>query len=334
MISFLLVMTFTFSSIAAAGNKPELTAPEGGIINGCYQKVNGQLRIVGGSGVCRPDEFAISWNQAGSAPSARMGLSGITWKGAWSNSTAYAINDGVSYQGSSYIALENNTNLDPEANPTAWGLLAQKGDVGPQGPEGAAGATGPQGVAGSAGPQGMEGPQGIAGPVGPQGPAGADGLAGPEGPAGSAGVVSTSTFSGSIGIISAYATQFVFVGPTVNVMTSDTQRITGSAQAPLGILPNFSPACTGASTSPSCFAFFGYDLCYRTAGSAGVLTNFAGPAHSIGEVGAVSGRVSFTTAATVTPGAGTWEVGYCVLNSGINRLTNNDIVSGWVMVTN
>src|SRR5512139_4218714 len=101
MISLLLVVTFTFGSIAAAGNKEELTAPQGGIINGCFHKVNGQLRIVDSSGICKPDEFAISWNQAGSATSAGIGPSGISWKGAWSDSAAYVINDGVSYQGSS-----------------------------------------------------------------------------------------------------------------------------------------------------------------------------------------------------------------------------------------
>ncbi len=326
------MVVFTVSSIAVAGNKTELTAPEGGIINGCYHKVNGQLRIVNGTGSCRPDEFAISWNQASVAPLAGSVPLGITWKGAWSDLAAYTINDAVSYQGSSYIALVNNTNLVPDANPTAWGLLAQKGDAGLQGPEGIAGPTGPQGPAGPQGIAGVAGPQGQAGLEGLQGPAGADGQAGPQGPAGT---VSTSTFSGDIGTINAYAAQFVFVGPTVNVVTTDTQRITGAAQAALGISPNFSPLCTGASTSLSCFAMFGYDLCYRTAGSADALTNFSGSAYSVGEVGVVSGRVSFTAAATtVTPGAGTWEVGYCIYNYGVNRLTNNHVVSGWVMVTN
>jgi len=125
MISFLLVITLIFGSIATAGQRPELPAPDGNVINGCYQKVNGQLRISGGPGMCRPDEFAISWNQAGSVQSASSGPSGIVWRGAWSNTTAYAINDGVSYQGSSYISLVNNINLDLEAaNPGTWRLLS------------------------------------------------------------------------------------------------------------------------------------------------------------------------------------------------------------------
>lgn len=34
-------------------------------INGCYQKNNGQLRIVADPSECRPPEVAISWNQSG-----------------------------------------------------------------------------------------------------------------------------------------------------------------------------------------------------------------------------------------------------------------------------
>ncbi len=316
-------MIFTFSFIAMGGSKAESA---GNIISGCYQKNNGQLRIAV-SGICRPDEIAISWNQADSGPSAGPGQSGIIWRGEWSNSTAYAINDAVSYNGSSYIALMNNTNSDPEANPVIWNILARKGNIGDTGPAGPQGPTGDQGVAG---------PQGAAGPVGPQGPQGAAGQQGPagaDGPTGPTGMVATYTFSGSVGTISAYSNQFVFAGPTVNVTTTATQRITGSAQAPLGILPNMSPFCSGASTSSSCFAFFGYDLCYRAAGSFGALINFTGSAHSIGEVGAVTARGSFTSAASVIPGEGTWQVGYCIMNSGVNPLMNNDIVNGWIMVT-
>lgn len=343
-INFIAVITFVFGSIALAASNPQPSAADGNVISGCYQKVNGQLRIVGVPGMCRPSELAISWNLASSASSVSSVPSGIVWKGAWDNTTAYTINNAVSYQGSSYISLVNNTNLDPSANPDIWGLLSQKGDTGPIGPEGATGpqgpagpvgpqgATGLQGIAGPAGPQGATGPQGIAGPAGPEGPVGQQGATGPQGPAGPAGVVATSTFSGSIGTINANATQFVFAGPTVNVTTTGTQSIAGAVQAPLGILPNFSPFCSGASTSSSCFAYFGYDLCYRTAGSSAAPTNFTGSAHSIGEVGAVTGRGSFTAAGSVIPGAGTWQVGYCILNSGMYPLNNNDIVNGWVIV--
>jgi hypothetical protein len=226
--SFTAALIFTFSSMAMAATKPQPQppAPSANVITGCYQKVNGQLRIVTSASQCRPSEIAISWN--------------IT---------------------------------------------------GPQGP---------------AGPEGPTGPQG---PVGPEGPQGPDG------------VVLTGTIDGGIGAISANSEVWVFAGPTVTISTTDMQRITGSAQAPLG-------TSDGGSVS------FGYDLCYRAAETSDVLTNFTGSVYSIGEVSASSGRLSFAVAASVIPGAGTWEVGYCILNSGASDLNNNSNVNGWIVVTN
>jgi hypothetical protein len=65
----------------------------------------------------------------------------MNWRGAWAVGTAYAINDGVSQEGSSYIAIAANTGSQP---PSAnWNLLAQ------------------QGAAGTAGAQGPPGPQAV-----------------------------------------------------------------------------------------------------------------------------------------------------------------------------
>jgi hypothetical protein len=153
--------------------------------------------------------------------------------------------------------------------------------------------------------------------VGAQGSPGSPGLPGLPGPSG---VVATSTLSGSIGNVGAYASQFVFAGPTVIVSTTDTQRISGVAQAPLG-------------TSAAGFASFGYDLCYRPLGSSSAPVNFAGSTFSIAEVSNTAGRLSFTAAASIVPGAGHWEVGYCVFNRGTINLDNNDSVNGWVIVT-
>src|SRR5215831_10166883 len=103
------------------------------------------------------------------------GGGGITmiWRGTWSAATAYSKNDGVAYQGSSYIALNNVTSsTPPPSDPTNWGVLAQAGAPGATGPQGPTGATGPQGPTGNTGPQGATGAQGPMGSTGPQGPAG------------------------------------------------------------------------------------------------------------------------------------------------------------------
>lgn len=65
------------------------------------------------------------------------------WTGAWSAATAYDADnyDAVEHEGSSYVAIADNTNQEPP-NPTYWQLLAERGDVGPEGP---AGPTGPAG---------------------------------------------------------------------------------------------------------------------------------------------------------------------------------------------
>ncbi len=47
-----------------------------GLIYGCYQKNNGQLRIVNKTSECRPSEVAISWNQIGPPGPAGEGTGG------------------------------------------------------------------------------------------------------------------------------------------------------------------------------------------------------------------------------------------------------------------
>jgi len=86
------------------------------------------------------------------------GLSNVPhWKGAWSAATAYSKDQVVSYGGSSYIALQPSTGVQPNLDPLSWAVLAL------QGPAGAAGAQGPAGVQGLAGASGAQGPAGPAG---------------------------------------------------------------------------------------------------------------------------------------------------------------------------
>ena len=53
------------------------------------------------------------------------------WKGAWSNSTAYVVDDMVSHSGSSYICIQAGTNQNPSTATAYWSVLASGGtDVG------------------------------------------------------------------------------------------------------------------------------------------------------------------------------------------------------------
>jgi hypothetical protein len=122
---------------------------------------------------------------------------GMVYQGTYNAGTAYAANDAVTYNGASYISLQN-TNLanQPDTSPVFWSLFAAAGNAGPAGPIGATGATG---ATGSIGPQGIQGPVGNIGPAGPTGATGATGLTGPIGPTGATGATGPAGATGPQG---------------------------------------------------------------------------------------------------------------------------------------
>jgi hypothetical protein len=98
-----------------------------GTISGCYQKSQGQLRVVSADTRCRPSEKSISWNQTG--PQGPAGPAG------------------------------------PQGPAGAQGPAGPAGPQGPAGAQGPAGPAGPAGPTGATGATGATGPQGPAGPV-------------------------------------------------------------------------------------------------------------------------------------------------------------------------
>lgn len=101
-------------------------------------------------------------------PQGVPGPVGMTFQGAYSSSSNYALADGVTYNGSGYVSLvASNHGNTPDQSPQQWALFAAAGQAGTTGPVGATGATGP---AGAQGPQGVPGPTGETGATGPQGP--------------------------------------------------------------------------------------------------------------------------------------------------------------------
>lgn len=83
-----------------------------------------------------------------------IGEQGLFWRNAWSSSTAYTTYDAVYYEGSSYVATQDNTNANPVATPGSWTLLALEGATGPTGSTGSDGADGVDGATGPTGPDG------------------------------------------------------------------------------------------------------------------------------------------------------------------------------------
>lgn len=69
-------------------------------------------------------------NTGDTGPQGSTGARGVTWKGAWSATPAYAKDDAVQYLGSSYVA---SALVDPGLVPgvaPVWNLLAAKGAAG------------------------------------------------------------------------------------------------------------------------------------------------------------------------------------------------------------
>lgn len=85
---------------------------------------------------------------------------GIAWKGEYVAETAYVIQDGVTYNGSSYICIADSTgNLPTDTD--YWQLVASKGDTGATGAD----STVP-GPAGTDGTDGVDGADGLGVPAG------------------------------------------------------------------------------------------------------------------------------------------------------------------------
>jgi hypothetical protein len=67
-----------------------------------------------------------------------MGAAGMNFRGAWSQNMNYAVNDAVTFAGSTYLALSAGANAEPDTQAQAWAVLAQGGAAGPTGAAGSA----------------------------------------------------------------------------------------------------------------------------------------------------------------------------------------------------
>lgn len=164
---------------------------------------------------------------------------------------------------------------------------------------------------------------GLDGPMGPEGPTGPTGATGPQGPTG---VVATIAIAGNIApLFDGGSSAYVFVGPPGSVTITGSQRVTGSASAPLGL----------RSSSAAFVAPLG--LCYQRHGG-GELVNFFGgifTSHYFTPT-----RTTYSVSATTLLTEGEWNVGMCLRNEGTSPIqgststTGNGFVNGWFIVTN
>ena len=74
---------------------------------------------------------------------------GLNWRGAWSNTTAYAVRDLVHHNRSAWIASQAGTGNEPSGPSAFWDIYAEAGETGPTGPMGPMGPPGEDGDAGT-----------------------------------------------------------------------------------------------------------------------------------------------------------------------------------------
>ena len=85
-----------------------------------------------------PSQWAVLALAGGAGPAGEFAFVGI-----WSSVATYALNDIVSFNGSSYAATGTpTTGVDPAADVTNWALIASVGAQGPTGPQGQQGVQG------------------------------------------------------------------------------------------------------------------------------------------------------------------------------------------------
>jgi hypothetical protein len=218
------------------------------------------------------------------------------------------------------VSVAGTTVIDSNGNwvGPSTGLVGPTGPAGPAGADGATGPAGPAGADGATGPMGPQGPagaDGATGPMGPQGPAGADGATGPMGPAGPqgpSGVVNMLSASGSGNNPNTIAPNtWSFVGPTLSVTVTATQRVYMTASKFMG-------STTGASG-------LGIAACYQSAGGT---VNTLGGAKLSGQVPANS-RIDWSIQQHYQLAAGTYTIGMCA-NPGTTPASWNSNEYGYI----
>jgi hypothetical protein len=96
----------------------------------------GTIGATGSQGPAGPAGAPGSQGPAG--PTGATGAPGMNFRGQWSPAVFYSLNDAVSFDGSTYLALASGSNQQPDQNAQAWTVIAQAGSQGPTGPAGTA----------------------------------------------------------------------------------------------------------------------------------------------------------------------------------------------------
>lgn len=126
----------SYISVAAVnhGNTPGTNSAYWNVL--AAQGAAGVQGAVGATGATGPQ--GVPGPQGVQGPAGATGAVGMNYRGAWGLGVNYQVNDGVSFDGTTYLALASNVGMEPDLSPAEWGVLAQKGSAGPTGPSGEA----------------------------------------------------------------------------------------------------------------------------------------------------------------------------------------------------
>ena len=135
---------------------------------------------------------------------------------------------------------------------------------------------------------------------------------------GSAGkIVSVTPFGGGFfDSIVVGGPDFQFAGTYTTIFTTEDQTIVASAQVPLR---------SGGEVLVT------YDLCYQPSFVLGAPVNFAGSEASTEKLDSSLNFGSYTVSGAITPGAGAWDVGFCVKSASAGAVDAGN-ANGVVMV--
>jgi hypothetical protein len=187
------------------------------------------LTSVGGTGPTGPTgSIGVQGISGVTGPTGSVGPAGapgLSFQGAWNNSTVYVPTDVVAYAGAAWVEV-NGTSINHtpgDTNFTDWQLLVPSGPSGVTGTTGSIGVTGSTGTTGATGitgatgfgatgNTGSTGPTGPTGPTGITGTTGTNGVTGTTGPTGMTGGIGPTGMTGTAGITGVTGA----VGPTGN----------------------------------------------------------------------------------------------------------------------
>jgi collagen type VII alpha len=280
----------------------------------------GTTGLTGASGPLGPQGVIGITGAQGLTGAAGTNGSGFNFLNAFDASASYAVDNVVTFSGSSYVAIAASagpSNPTPDTNPSAWSVMAQAGAVGTAGatgsigPAGATGATGPAGATGTTGATGALGPQGVIGVTGAAGTVGATGSTGPTGATGVTGstgatgttgatgalgpqgVIGVTGAQGTAGAAGANGSGFNFLNAfnaTTSYAVDDVATFNGSTY--VAIVANAGPSNPTPDTNPSAWSVMAQAGAAGTAGATGSI----GPAGATGATGSVG--ATGTTGAT------------------------------------